>query len=106
MSHKGVQWLTDYNTLQKHVVRMKTARLGPNKNLIVYEKWTLSRYVSSHMQVIDDTGASLYDEIKSEWDFRLPPTNDMKVVNGKAIVYSATTSSTGSNELMVIEFSI
>jgi hypothetical protein len=42
MSHKGVQWLTNYNNLQnEHVVRMKTARLGPNKNLIVYEKWTL-----------------------------------------------------------------
>jgi hypothetical protein len=68
---------------------MKTARLGENKNLIVYEKWTLSRHVSSHMQVIDDTGKSLTGEITSEWDFKLPPTNDMVVENGKAIVYSA-----------------
>jgi hypothetical protein len=105
MSHKGVQWLTMYDDLQnEHVVRMKTARLGLNKNLIVYEKWTLSRYVSSHMQIIDDTGASLTGEIKSAWDFKLPPTNDMKVVDGKAIVYSATAPSSGSNELMVIEF--
>lgn len=96
MSHKGVQWLTMYNDLQnEHVVRMKTARLGRDKNLIVYEKWTLSRYVSSHMQIIDDTGASLTGEIKSAWDFKLPPTNDMKVVDGKAIVYSATAPSSG-----------
>jgi hypothetical protein len=48
---------------------MKTARLAPNKNLIIYEKWTLSTYVSSHMQIIDDTGASLTGEISSEWNF-------------------------------------
>jgi hypothetical protein len=79
---------------------MKTARLRPNRNLIVYEKWTLNSYVSSHMQVIDDTGASLTGEITSTWDFKLPPTNDMVVVDGKAIVYSGKASDrNGSNEL-------
>ena len=49
MSHSGVTWLTDYdNRENKNVSRIKTARLGLNKNLIIYEKWTGDRYVSSH----------------------------------------------------------
>jgi hypothetical protein len=76
---------------------MKTARLAPNKNLIVYEKWTKYNYVSSHMQVIDDGGSSLTGEITSEWNFKLPPTNDMVAKDGKAFVYSAVASSSGEN---------
>jgi hypothetical protein len=83
---------------------MKTARLAANKNLIVYEKWTLTSYVSSHMQIIDDSGKSLTNEVTSEWDFRLPPTNNMVVVDGKAFVYSAKAMASGANELLVIEF--
>jgi hypothetical protein len=83
---------------------MKTARLAPNKNLIVYEKWTLTTYVSSHMQVIDDTGKSLTGEITSDWSFHLPPSNDMVILDGKAIVYSGNTTAAQENELMVIEF--
>jgi hypothetical protein len=49
----------------QHVVRMKTARLGSNLNLIIYEQWSTSRYKSSHMQVVDDSGASLSGEITS-----------------------------------------
>lgn len=41
------------------------------------------------MQVLDDTGASLTGEVESQWGFRLPPTNDMVVVDGKAFIYSA-----------------
>ena len=40
------------------------------------------------MQIIDDTGASLTGEVTSDWNFKLPPTNDMAVYNGKAVVYS------------------
>jgi hypothetical protein len=47
----------------------------------------------------------LTGEVESQWGFKLPPTNDMVVVDGKALIYSAKAIENGSNELMVIEFS-
>lgn len=63
--------MTDYKDReQEHVTRMKTARLGQDKNLIVYEKWTLYNvFVSSMMQVVDDNGVSLTGEIVAEHNF-------------------------------------
>lgn len=69
-------------------MRIKTARLRANRNLITFEKWTRNEYLSSHMLVVDDQGQAQRELINSDYNFRLPPTNDLTVIDGKAVVYS------------------
>ena len=90
---------------EEHVVRIKTARLRENRNLITFEKWTRDEYVSSHMMVVDDQGRAQRELINSEYNFRLPPTNDLTVIDGKAIVYSGVRDGYG-NKLIRIEFDV
>lgn len=59
-SHKGIIWHTNYSDVQnEHACRIKTARLDQGKNLITWEKWTLSEYVSSWMLLVGDDGKAI-----------------------------------------------
>merc|ERR1711998_426559 len=68
MMNRGVLWLTSLGNLTEHVVRIKTARLGPDTNLLVYEKWSTADYISTHMLLIDDDGTIVQDATQSSYE--------------------------------------
>jgi len=107
-SHKGVIWHTHYGDVaNEHATRVKTARLGQGKNLITWEKWTLKEYVSSWMLLVGDDGKAIGAPVQCEYDFRLPPTANFSVVDGKAVVYSGEVNELDDNcKLLRVEFAV
>jgi hypothetical protein len=69
----------------ENVSRLKTARIGENSNLLIYEKWSPSAWLSSHYAVADDNGNVIVPEVKVSYPFRLHRTDDVFTIGGKAV---------------------
>jgi hypothetical protein len=58
-SVQGVTWLTNFATTATSVTRPKTARLGVNKNLVVFEVRSTTAWVKTTFMLVNDAGTVL-----------------------------------------------
>jgi hypothetical protein len=70
---------------QDNVSRLKTARLGENRNLLVFEKWSKKAWLSSHCAIADDRGQFVSTEVEVAYPFRLHRSDDMFDIGGRAV---------------------
>ena len=90
--NEGVTWLTDHTSLDRNVCRIKTAHLKHNTILLLYEIWTAFAFVQTEFMVVDENGKILQDATvlsgpQLGYTIRLPPTDDLAVVDSHAVFY-------------------
>jgi hypothetical protein len=57
-------WITNYPDKEQNAANPKIVNLGDGKYLIMWEYMTSNQYISTLMQLVDENGAILSDEIK------------------------------------------
>ena len=64
---------------------LKNGRIGPNRNLLLFECWTADKYLYSAYSVCDDDGKLIIPETKVDYSFRLHKADNVFVINGRAL---------------------
>lgn len=81
----GVVWLTDYkDKKQENASRLQTVKIGENRFLILWERWTESSYSESFYLIIDEMGNKLTPPT-SLGGLRLPRGYEALSVEGGAL---------------------
>jgi len=88
--NKGIVWLTGWNNKElDNASRLKAISLGTGKILVLFEKWTPSAYVSTHLMGLNENGAVIHPESTSNYNFRIPFADEIQKTNfGSVIFYS------------------
>ena len=93
--NKGVVWLTSYGganggvgsaDLSENVSRIKAARVGTNKNVVMWEVWSVTGYLRTMTMVVDDVGRVKSAPAQTQYPVRLPPADEVYVAQGGVIV--------------------
>ena len=59
----GVQWLTNFESLEDNASRLKAVPLPGGQVLLIYELWTGSAYVSTHLMTVNHDGEVIHTRI-------------------------------------------
>jgi hypothetical protein len=79
--NRGIRWLTDYTDKNAaNATRAKLAALADGRQLLLWEKWTPTAYVSTHGMLIDAAGNVLLAE---------QPLASARLANGDRLVVAA-----------------
>lgn len=61
--NEGVTWLTGFRDSQvAYITRLKAKRIEIDRNLLIFEVWTQTRYDYTGYLVVDDKGRPLGNE--------------------------------------------
>lgn len=85
----GVKRLTSFTSLNENVSRPKLLRVGPDKNLVVYEVWSGSAYRTTKILSFDDAG-NVDQTFEIGPTLRLNRQDDIYLYNGRLITLSAS----------------
>ena len=88
-TNKGVQWLTDFTSMDENACRIKVAKLSRNRILILYEIWTATNYVKTMMMMIDDRGRQTLPPRPIGFDMRMPFADEILVIDPLTVVLYA-----------------
>ena len=86
--NKGIVWITQKTNKNNNVSRLKNARIGTNKNLLLFECWTPDNYLYTAFAVCDDNGKLIIPETKVDYPIRLHKADNVFVINGKVLFIS------------------
>ena len=69
--NKGVEWLTKYTSKDENAVRLKMTKLSNGQILVLFEKWTGHKFVSSHLMTLDQNGKITRSSRTTKFPFRM-----------------------------------
>lgn len=85
----GAVQLTNYTSTDKNVSRPKLASIGENRNLVIYEEWSINSYRTTWAVEFNDSGKVVRtQELGPLW--RLNRQDDLYFVNGRLISVSGS----------------
>jgi hypothetical protein len=74
----GVVWLTHYqDKTQENVSRLKTVKLDNGNLLLLWEKWTPTKYVNTYAMLVSEVGAPLSEAVELGTQVRLNRRDDV-----------------------------
>jgi len=91
-TNTGINFLTGYNAAQGTVSRLKSARLGTGKVLLLWEVWSPASFVSTHAMTVNDDGVVVQEKEMLNYPMRLPIQDDLRVKDGRAVAYAGSKS--------------
>ena len=87
--NKGVNWLTQFTSMEENASRLKATKLTNGEILILFEIWTGTEYVSSNMMTIDQDGEITRTPRASRLPFHMPFADEVKSTNSNTAVFFA-----------------
>lgn len=90
--HRGINYLTNFDSVETSASRLKTAALGDGKILLYWEVWGPKAYKYTQMMLVDRDGLGSgpwtlnYTALASP--VRLPIQDDLLVRGGRAVAYA------------------
>ncbi|MCK6510339.1 hypothetical protein L6R29_10265 [Myxococcota bacterium] len=81
--NKDIAWLTQYTTSTEHAECPKIVRVGTNRYLVVWEKWTNGQHTSSFAMLVDEYGNTV-KAAKDIGKLRLHKDDDAFALGDKA----------------------
>lgn len=88
--NRGIRWFTRYRNLElDNATRPKLLSLSDNRLIVLWEKWTPERHVSTHGALINELG-EFQTEPTTITEFRLSDGDDLARFQGR--VYAVTAS--------------
>mmetsp|Transcript_15175 Transcript_15175/g.38539 ORF Transcript_15175/g.38539 Transcript_15175/m.38539 type:complete len:522 (+) Transcript_15175:1145-2710(+) len=88
--NKGVVHLTNYESMEHSVSRLKTARISANRVLLWWELWSESDYVETQFMLVDDAGSVVKPITKINFPARLAIQDDIRVVGSNIVAYAGS----------------
>ena len=87
--NKGVNWLTEFTSMEENASRLKAAKLSDGQILVLYETWTGNAYVSTNLMTIDEDGKITRNPRASKFGFRMPFADEiLSTSSSTAVFYS------------------
>ena len=87
--NKGVNWLTAFKSLEENASRLKATKLSNGQILVLYELWTGTKYVSSNLMTIDESGKITRAPRASTYGFRMPFSDEILTTSSNTAVFYA-----------------
>lgn len=86
----GVQWHTSSASIEDNVSRIKCLN-SSGRVLVMYERWSSTAYISTHIMALAQTGQVMHAARQSSASFRLPLTDEVTLTSaGTAIWYTGS----------------
>jgi len=88
LTNRGVSFLTSRTDMDESLSRVKTAELN-GSILLFWEVWSGELYRRNEFMVVNAAGELEHAETALQFPFQLPFADDILVINGKAVAYTA-----------------
>lgn len=95
--NRGVVWLTNFSDKSENVVHPRVAKISSDRFLIIWEKWSSSKFLGSYALAVNELGEPQCEPVKLGSNVRIPDGASLNVVGsqilwverlaGKAVVY-------------------
>ena len=101
--NKGVNWLTDFTSIEENVSRLRAIKLSDGETILVlYEIWTGKKFVSSQLMTLDLNGRITRGPRTARVPYDLPYADDLSRTGGNTAVFF----SGGEGKLIRFEISV
>ena len=88
--NKGVNWITDFKSIEENASRLKAIKLSDGKTiLLLYEMWTGTKYVSSQFMTVDHNGKVTRGPSTAQVPFDLPFADELSITGANTAVFFA-----------------
>ena len=101
--NKGVNWLTDFTSIEENVSRLRAIKLSDGETILVlYEIWTGKKFVSSQLMTLDQNARITRGPRTARVPYDLPYADDLsKTGDNTAVFFSG-----GEGKLIRFEISV
>jgi len=91
LQNRGIEFLTNYMSMDSSVSRLKTAVVGDEKILLYWELWSETEYQSTQLAVLDSTTMQL-EPVNLGYDMVLPIQDDLRPAfsGNRTVAYAGT----------------
>lgn len=89
--NKGINWLTDFTSLDENAGRIKVTKLSNGEILVLFEIWTETEFVSTNVMTLDHDGKITRGPrvVTSKWPLRLPFADEIESTSSNTAVFYA-----------------
>ena len=85
--NKGINWITDFKSMEENASRLKATKLSNGQILILFETWTGTKYVSSNVMTVDQNGQVTRASRASKYPFRMPFADEILSTGSNTAVF-------------------
>ena len=89
--NRGVNWLTNYKSMDENAVRLKVTKLSNGQILVLYEMWTGTQFISGNLMTLDHNGKVTRAPRSTKFPFRMPWGDEIvSTGSNTAVLYAAS----------------
>merc|ERR1712216_247566 len=104
--NKGVNWLTQFKSMDENASRLKVAKLSNGQVLVLFETWTGKQFVSSNLMTVDQDGKMTRTPSTSAFPFHMPFADEVLSTDTNTAVFYAGAEEYGTSKLVRYEVSL
>ena len=90
--NKGVNWLTQFKSMDENAVRLKVTKLSNGQILVLFETWTGTEFVSSNLMTLDHDGKITRAIRTAKFPFRMPWADEIVSTDSNTAVFYAASA--------------